>query len=44
MLMVGPPQPGQRPMPPQKQTVNVTDDGEVQVDFIIDLTQKEGGP
>ena len=44
MLMVGPPQPGQRPKPPQKQTVTVTDDGEVQVDFIIDLTQKEGGP
>jgi hypothetical protein len=44
MLTVGPPQPRQRPMQPQKQTVNVTDDGEVQVDFIIDLTQKEGGP
>lgn len=44
MLMVAPTQPGQRPMRPQKQTVNVTDDGEVQVDFIIDLTQKEGGP
>lgn len=44
MLIIDPPQPGQPPKPPQKQTVNVTDDGEVQVDFIIDLTQKEGGP
>jgi hypothetical protein len=37
-------QPGPRPLPPQKQTVNVSDDGETQVDFLIDLTPKEGGP
>ena len=29
---------------PQAQTVTVSDGGETQVDFIVDLTPKEGGP
>jgi protocatechuate 3,4-dioxygenase beta subunit len=37
-------QPGVRPIPPQRQTINVSDEGETQVDFVIDLTVKEGGP
>lgn len=36
--------PGPQPIPPQRQTVNVSDDSEAQVDFILDLTPKEGGP
>ncbi|HXT64458.1 MAG TPA: carboxypeptidase-like regulatory domain-containing protein [Pyrinomonadaceae bacterium] len=44
MLAVSLPQGGHQPMPPQKQTVTVSDDGEVQVDFIIDLSAKAGGP
>jgi Carboxypeptidase regulatory-like domain len=36
--------PGQRPTPPQKQTVTVTNDNESQVTFVVDLTPKEGGP
>jgi len=36
--------PGPQPLPPQRQTVNVSDDGETQVDFVLDLTAKEGGP
>lgn len=36
--------PGARPLRPQTQTVTVTDSGETQVDFIVDLTPKEGGP
>ncbi len=44
MLMLSLNQPGQRPFQPQRQTVTVLDDGETQVDFIIDLTPKEGGP
>jgi len=32
------------PLKPQTQTVTVSDDGETQVDFIVDLTRKEGGP
>ena len=43
MLVVGFNQPGPR-LPPQKQTVNVSEDGETQVDFIIDLTQKGTAP
>jgi hypothetical protein len=37
-------QPGPRPMQPQRQTASVSEDGETQVDFIVDLTPKEGGP
>ena len=44
MLVVSFTQPGGRPLPPQKQTVNVSDEGEAQVDFIVDLSSKEGGP
>ena len=33
-----------RPPRPQTQTVTVTDGAETQVDFIVDLTPKEGGP
>jgi protocatechuate 3,4-dioxygenase beta subunit len=44
MLVLSFNQPGPRPMQPQKQTVNVSDEGETLVDFIIDLTPKEGGP
>ena len=43
-LIVSFPSGGPRPTPQQKQMVNVTDDGEVQVDFIIDLSAKAGGP
>ena len=32
------------PLKPQTQTVTVSDDGETQVDFIVDLTPKVGGP
>jgi protocatechuate 3,4-dioxygenase beta subunit len=35
---------GVRPIKPQTQTVTVSDGVETQVDFIIDLTPKEGGP
>ena len=44
MLFVSFNQPGTRPLRPQSQTINVTDDGETQVDFVIDVTAKEGGP
>jgi protocatechuate 3,4-dioxygenase beta subunit len=44
-LMLSLNQPGPRPpMQPQKQTVNVSEEGETPVDFIVDLTPKEGGP
>jgi hypothetical protein len=33
-----------RPIKPQTQTVTVSDGTETQVDFIVDLTPKEGGP
>jgi hypothetical protein len=33
-----------RPRPPQRQTVNVSEDGETQVDFVFDLSSTEGGP
>jgi protocatechuate 3,4-dioxygenase beta subunit len=33
-----------RPLPPQKQMVNVSDDGETLVDFVFDVSAKEGGP
>lgn len=33
-----------QPIKPQKQTVTVSDGAETQVDFIVDLTQKEGAP
>lgn len=33
-----------RAMRPQTQTVTVTDGAETQVDFVVDLTPKEGGP
>ncbi|HEY5837842.1 MAG TPA: carboxypeptidase-like regulatory domain-containing protein [Pyrinomonadaceae bacterium] len=36
--------PGARPLKPQVQTVTVLEAGETQVDFIVDLTPKEGGP
>jgi protocatechuate 3,4-dioxygenase beta subunit len=42
MNIIGPP--GARPIKPQTQTVTVSDGGETQVDFIVDLTPKEGGP
>lgn len=42
MNILGPP--AGRPIKPQTQTVTVTDGGETQVDFIVDLTPKEGGP
>jgi hypothetical protein len=42
MNIIGPP--GARPFRPQTQTVTVSDGGETQVDFIVDLTPKEGGP
>ena len=35
---------GVRPPKPQTQTVTVSETGETQVDFIVDLTPKEGGP
>ena len=35
---------GGRPVKPQTQTVTVSDGVETQVDFIVDLTPKEGGP
>lgn len=37
-------QPGQRPRPPQRQLVTVTNDAEAHVSFTVDLTPKEGGP
>jgi protocatechuate 3,4-dioxygenase beta subunit len=43
-LMLQTSAPGQRPSPPQKQTVTVTNDAESQVEFVIDLTPKEGNP
>jgi hypothetical protein len=33
-----------RPLPPQKQTVNVSNGSESEVTFVIDLTPKQGGP
>jgi len=33
-----------RPLPPQKQLVNVTDGSESEVTFIVDLKPKQGGP
>ena len=42
MNIIGPP--AGRPIRPQTQTVTVSDGGETQVDFIVDLTPKEGGP
>ena len=36
--------PAVRLPPPQKQTVNVTDDAITEVEFVVDLTPKEGGP
>jgi protocatechuate 3,4-dioxygenase beta subunit len=43
-LMLQTAAPGQRPSPPQKQSVTVTNDAESQVDFVVDLTPKEGKP
>ena len=37
-------QPPGRPIPPQKQLVNVTDDAEVEVTFTVDLKPGESGP
>ena len=42
MNSIGPP--GGRQFKPQIQTVTVSDGVETQVDFIVDLTPKEGGP
>ncbi|MGZ5434528.1 MAG: carboxypeptidase regulatory-like domain-containing protein [Pyrinomonadaceae bacterium] len=42
MNIIGPP--AGRPIKPQTQTVTVSDGGETQVDFIVDLTPKEGAP
>ncbi|HEX6189631.1 MAG TPA: hypothetical protein VFZ40_16245 [Pyrinomonadaceae bacterium] len=42
MNIIGPP--AGRPTKPQTQTVTVSDGVETQVDFIVDLTPKEGGP
>ena len=36
--------PAGRQIKPQMQTVVVSDDGDAQIDFIVDLTAKEGGP
>ena len=44
LVITPPPQMSGRPSKPQTQTVTVTDGGETQVDFIVDLTPKEGGP
>ena len=44
MNYMGPPPGGARPIKPQSQTVTVSDGVETQVDFIVDLTPKEGGP
>lgn len=46
MLIIEYPGPsgGRRPINPQTQTVTVSDGVETQVDFIVDLTPKEGGP
>ena len=44
MSFVGPAPGGVRRPRPQTQTVTVSDGGETQVDFIVDLTPKEGGP
>jgi protocatechuate 3,4-dioxygenase beta subunit len=43
MNSLGPPG-GVRPTKPQTQTVTVSDGVETQVDFVVDLTPKEGGP
>ena len=42
-LNSGPTRP-QRPTPPQKQMVNVTNGTESEVTFAVDLTPKQGGP
>ena len=34
----------QRPIPPQKQIVNVTNGSATEVNFVIDLTPRQGGP
>jgi len=34
----------ERPLPPQKQSVSVANDSEAQVEFVIDLAPKGGGP
>jgi len=34
----------QRPIPPQRQQVTVTNDSESEVTFVINLAPKEGGP
>jgi protocatechuate 3,4-dioxygenase beta subunit len=44
LVITPPPQMSGRPIKPQAQTVNVTEGGETLVDFIVDLTPKEGGP
>jgi len=43
MLQLAFPRP-QRPIPPQKQEVTVTNDSESMVTFVINLAPKEGGP
>jgi carboxypeptidase family protein len=43
-LNMGSPGPTARPSKPQTRTVTVTDGAETPVDFILDLTPKEGGP
>ena len=42
--LAGRPQPPQRRPPPPKQFVTVTDDGEAEVTFTVDLKAGEGGP
>ncbi|MFY9622461.1 MAG: carboxypeptidase-like regulatory domain-containing protein [Pyrinomonadaceae bacterium] len=44
MNYIPPPPGGARPIKPQTQTISVSDGVETQVDFIVDLTPKEGGP
>lgn len=44
MNYIGPPPGAAPPIKPQTQTVTVSDGVETQVDFIVDLTPKEGGP
>jgi len=41
---VSPPASGRRPLPPQKQVVNVVNGSEAAVNIVIDLAPKPGGP
>jgi hypothetical protein len=43
-LAFGGPARSQRPPPPQKQLVNVTNGSESEVTFVVELAPKQGGP